>query len=107
MHESSVRWAWKQEIARNWGRALGVMTSEYIAFWLTVISAACWIVCFWWMHRISSRQDALLSELREQTCRIEELSKVEHDLIREVHPQVGEIKDTVQEVASNVKRVAG
>jgi cell division protein FtsB len=73
--------------------------SEAIAFWLTVVSAACWIVCFWWMHRISSRQDALLVELHEQTNRIEELSKKEHDLIREVHPQVNEIKASVAEIA--------
>jgi hypothetical protein len=80
------------------------MTNEVITFWLTVISAACWIVCFWWMHSISSRQDALLAELREQTCRIEGLSKAEHELISEVHPQVGEIKETVEEVATSVKR---
>ena len=55
------------------------------------------------MHRISKRQDALLLELRDQTRRIEELSKEEHDLIREVHPQVGEIKDAVQEVAAHTK----
>jgi len=44
----------------------------------------------------------MLIELREQTCRIEDLSKAEHDLIREVHPQVGEIKETVQRVESRV-----
>jgi len=54
------------------------------------------------MHRISRRQDALLAELRDQTNRIEELSKTEQDLIREVHPQVGEIKETVNRVASKV-----
>ena len=75
---------------------------DEIGFWIAVVSAACWIVCFWWMHRISSRQDALLAELHAQTDRIEKLSKTEHDLIREVHPQVGEIKDTVEEVASRV-----
>ena len=39
------------------------------------------------MHRISTRQDRLLAELHAQGKRIEELSKIEHDLIREVHPQ--------------------
>jgi cell division protein FtsB len=78
------------------------MDRDLIAFWLTAVSAACWIVCFWWMHRISTRQDALLAELREQTDRIEKLSQTEHDLIREVHPQVGEIKQTVDKVASKV-----
>ena len=47
------------------------------------------------MHRISTRQDALLA-------RIEKLSRAEHDLIQEVHPQVGEIKQTVDQVASKV-----
>jgi hypothetical protein len=74
---------------------MGGMTRDDLLFWITVLSAACWIVCFWWMHRISARQDALLA-------RIERLSKVEHDLIREVHPQVGEIKQAVDQVASKV-----
>src|SRR5256885_13212905 len=43
----------------------------------------CWCVCFWWMRRISSRQDAMLKELHEMTRRIEQLSQAEHDLIRE------------------------
>jgi tetrahydromethanopterin S-methyltransferase subunit B len=50
------------------------------------------------MHRISSRQDAMLEELHEVTKRIEKLSQVEHDLIRDVHPQVSEIKEHVQNV---------
>jgi predicted transcriptional regulator len=50
------------------------------------------------MHRISSRQDAMLEELREVTTRIEKLSQAEHDLIREVHPQVSKIKEHVQDV---------
>jgi hypothetical protein len=80
------------------------MTRDELQFVLTIVSTACWIVCFWWMHRISSRQDALLHELHEQSCRIEDLSRTEHDLIREVHPQVGEIKDAVVEVAARVSR---
>ena len=36
------------------------------------------------------------------TQRIEHLSKVEHDLIREVHPQVGEIKEQVETVKEAV-----
>jgi hypothetical protein len=69
---------------------------------LTWTGIACWIVCFWWMHRISSRQDAMLKELHEMTTRIEQLSKTEHDLIREVHPKVSEIKDQVESVAEKV-----
>ncbi|HEY2625946.1 MAG TPA: hypothetical protein VGI41_04250 [Candidatus Udaeobacter sp.] len=52
--------------------------------------------------RISSRQDAMLQELHEMTTRIERLSRAEHDLIREVHPQVGEIKEHVENVAEAV-----
>jgi hypothetical protein len=73
-----------------------------IVFVLTWTGLACWIVCFWWMHRISSRQDAMLKELHEMTTRIEQLSKTEHDLIREVHPKVSEIKDQVETVAEKV-----
>ncbi|HET7464863.1 MAG TPA: hypothetical protein VFJ82_26710 [Longimicrobium sp.] len=78
------------------------MNLAQIAFWMTVLGTVCWGVCFWWMHRISSRQDMLLHELREQGRRIEKLSREEHQLIREVHPQVGEIRDSLQAVADNV-----
>lgn len=44
----------------------------------------------------------MLKELHEMTTRIERLSRAEHDLIREVHPQVGEIKDQVENVAEAV-----
>ena len=30
---------------------------------LSWLGIGCWCVCFWWMHRISSRQDAFLKEL--------------------------------------------
>jgi hypothetical protein len=71
-------------------------------FVLTWLGIGCWCVCFWWMHRISSRQDAMLKELHEMTTRIEHLSKAEHDLIREVHPQVSEIKEQVEDVKDAV-----
>ena len=77
---------------------------EAIAFVLSCIGMLCWIVCFWWMHRISSRQDALLEELHEMTTRIEKLSQSEHDLIREVHPQVTEIKEKVENVKDVVEK---
>ena len=69
-----------------------------MAFVLGCIGTVCWAVCFWWMHRISSRQDAMLEELREVTTRIEKLSRAEHDLISDVHPQVSEIKEQVENV---------
>jgi hypothetical protein len=74
-----------------------------IAFWLTLLGTVCWGVCFWWMHLISTKQNSLLDQLREQGKRIEKLSKIEHDLIKEVHPQVGEIKEGMDEVLAVVK----
>jgi DNA replication initiation complex subunit (GINS family) len=50
------------------------------------------------MHRISARQNATLEELHEMTARIEKLSRAEHDLISDVHPQVSEIKEKVENV---------
>ena len=73
-----------------------------IVMLLSWIGIACWCVCFWWMRRISSRQDSLLKELHEMTTRIEKLSEAEHNLISEVHPQVGEIKDHVEDVRDAV-----
>jgi rRNA maturation endonuclease Nob1 len=71
-------------------------------FALTWIGIGCWGVCFWWMHRISTRQDSMLKELHEMTSRIESLSHAEHDLIREVHPKVDELKESVEDVAQKV-----
>jgi len=73
-----------------------------IVLFLTWIGICCWVVCFWWMHRISSRQDAMLKELHEMTRRIERISEAEHELIRDVHPQVGEIKEHVETVKEAV-----
>ena len=73
-----------------------------ILFVLTWVGLGCWCVCFWWMHRISARQDALLKELHDITTRIEGLSKAEHDMIRDVHPKVREIKEHVENVAEAV-----
>jgi hypothetical protein len=75
---------------------------EAMAFVLGCIGTVCCAVCFWWMHRISSRQDAMLKELHEVTTRIEKLSQAEHDLISDVHPQVSEIKEQVQNVSDVV-----
>ncbi len=66
---------------------------------LTWVGTGCWLVCFWWMHRLSSRQEAMLQELHEVAARIETLSKEEHDLISEVHPAVQKIKESVADVA--------
>ncbi|PYL55593.1 MAG: hypothetical protein DMF29_01615 [Verrucomicrobia bacterium] len=73
-----------------------------ILFILTWIGLGCWCVCFWWMHRISSRQETMLKELHEMTKRVEQLSQAGHDLMRDVHPQVGEIKEHVETVKEAV-----
>jgi len=78
------------------------MSRDEWMFWLTVGSSACWLVCFWWMHTISAKQNAVLAQLQEQNKRIEHLSKEEHDLLQEVHPQVGQIHAKVKEVAEKV-----
>jgi hypothetical protein len=41
------------------------MDHATIAYGLAWVGTGAWVVCFWWMHRISARQDALLTELRE------------------------------------------
>lgn len=69
---------------------------------LNFVGLGCWAICFWWMHRISSRQDQLLQDLHDQTSRIKELSQAEHDLIKDVHPKVGEIQQSVEQVAAAV-----
>jgi hypothetical protein len=71
---------------------------EAMALVLSCIGTVCWVVCFWWMHRISSRQDSMLEELHEMTKRIEKLSQTEHDLISDVHPQVSQIREHVENV---------
>lgn len=44
----------------------------------------------------------MLKELHEVTKRIERISEAEHDLIRDVHPQVSEIKQHVETVKEAV-----
>ena len=75
---------------------------QTVAMVLTWIGTACWGVCFWWMHRLSSRQETMLRELSEVAKRIEKFSKAEHDLIQEVQPKVEEIKESVEEVSNKV-----
>jgi len=81
---------------------LNMLNLDTMALALSCVGMVCWIVCFWWMHRISSRQDALLKELHAMTKRVEKLSQKEHDLISEVHPQLHEIKEDVENVREAV-----
>ena len=75
--------------------------------WITLLNFGCWGACFWWMHRISVRQNAVLDELTTQARRIEEISRQEHALLTEVHPNVEEIKKGVDEVSEKVAHAAG
>jgi hypothetical protein len=76
------------------------MDQATIPYWLTWVGTGAWFVCFWWMHRISTRQDALLAELWE-------LVQTQHDILREVHPDVGEIKEhVVTEQAVRIEDIA-
>ncbi|MFY9924841.1 MAG: hypothetical protein ABSF76_01465 [Opitutaceae bacterium] len=73
------------------------------AFLMAVLGTVSWGVCFVWMYRISAKQNHLLDKLGEQGKRIEKLSRIEHDLIKEVHPQVSEIKEGMTEMLAAVK----
>ena len=79
------------------------MDRSGMAFSLAVTGTVCWGVCFVWMYRISALQNRLLNKLGEQGKRIEKLSRIEHDLIKEVHPQVSEIKEGMTEMLAAVK----
>jgi hypothetical protein len=70
---------------------------------ISVIDIACWAVCFWWMHRISERQNAMLEELQQQARSIEELSKEEHEILKELHPTVQKIDETVDQVKESTE----
>ena len=76
------------------------MDHATIAYGLTWVGTGAWVVCFWWMHRISARQDALLTELRE-------LAQTQQDILREVHPDVGEIKaHVVEEQGAKINEIS-
>jgi hypothetical protein len=77
------------------------MDHATIAYGLAWVGTGAWVVCFWWMHRISARQDALLTELRE-------LAQTQQDILREVHPDVGEIKaHVVEEQGAKINEISG
>ena len=82
------------------------MTENTLSFWMTSVGTVCWGLCFWWMYRLSAKQKILLDQIRAQGKRIEKLSQVEHDLIKEVHPQVNEIKEGMEEMIAVVKENA-
>jgi hypothetical protein len=83
------------------------MDKNSFSLWLTAVGTVCWGICFGWMYRISAKQNRVMDQLREQGKRIEKISRLEHDLIKEVHPQVGEIKDGMDEMIAAVKENTG
>ena len=60
-------------------------------------------VCFWWMHRISQRQNIMLEELQEQAHSIEELSREEREILKELHPTVQKIDENVDKVKESTE----
>lgn len=70
---------------------------------VTLLDIGCWAVCFWWMYRISQRQDAMLKGLHQQAQSIEELSRKEHDILKEVHPTVQKIEKGVDQVRESTQ----
>jgi len=79
------------------------MDQNSLVFGMTLAGTVCWGICFWWMRQLSTKQNALLDQLREQGIRIEKLSRIEHDLIKEVHPQVSEIREGMEAMIAVVK----
>jgi hypothetical protein len=79
------------------------MMVTYTEFWMTIVGTLCWGVCFLWMGYISSNQTRLMDQIKEQGRRIEKLSRIEHDLIKQVHPTVGEIREGMDEMIAAVK----
>jgi hypothetical protein len=93
--------AWSAFLLRY--RKESAVNRDEIMFAMTIAGTLCWGVCFVWMHRISVKQNRMLAELREQAQRIEDVSRNEHDLIKQVHPQVGDIRAGVEEMKATVK----
>ncbi len=81
--------------------------SRFILDLINIVGLGCWCVCFWWMHRISSRQNAVLKQLQKQGQRIEKISQEEHAILQQVHPNVEAIQKGVDEVSEKVRRVEG
>ncbi|MBA3882417.1 MAG: hypothetical protein H0X73_06785 [Chthoniobacterales bacterium] len=73
--------------------------NSFVRDLIAVIGMACWPVCFWWMHRISARQNAVLRQLHDQGRRIENVSKEEHNILKELHPAVQNIEESVAQQA--------
>jgi hypothetical protein len=78
------------------------MTRSFLSL-VSIIDIVCWGVCFWWMHRISEKQNAMLEELQQQARGIQELSKEEHEILKELHPAVQKIEEGVDQVKESTQ----
>ena len=78
------------------------VTRSFFNF-LGVLDLVCWGVCFWWMHRISQRQNAMLAELQQQAQTTEELSKEGAEILKELHPTVQKIDETIDQVKESTQ----
>jgi hypothetical protein len=74
-----------------------------LANFFTFVDIGCWAVCFWWMHRISEKQNAMLKELQQQARSIEDLSREEHEILKELHPTVQKIEEGVDQVKESTQ----
>ena len=83
------------------------VSSRFFLHLVNVLGLGCWGVCFWWMHRISVRQNATLKQLQQQAHRIEKVSQEEHAILNDLHPNVAAIQQKVGEVSDKVTRVEG
>ena len=59
------------------------MTRGTIVYVLTWVGTRAWVICFWWMHGISARQDAVLI-IDEQEA-----------IINHIAEQVTQVADTM------------
>lgn len=77
--------------------------NPWLVNFIALLDIGCWGVCFWWMHRISQRQDAMLQQLQGQAHRIEDVSKEEHEILKGLHPTVKKIEEGVAEVKETTR----
>ena len=84
-----------------WGTELSTRCFRFFQWTVTFAVANGSADCF---DIITERQPKIvdMSFWTLQGKRIEALSKVEHDLIKEVHPQVGEIKEGMEAIIAVV-----
>jgi hypothetical protein len=68
--------------------------------WMNLLNAACWPVCFWWMHRISSKQNGMLADLHAQQKKVREISDEGREIIKEIEPKVQKVAAKIDEAVA-------